>query len=184
MASCLILAAACSDSDPDDSSASPADAENSTDNSAEANGDGAGASDNGGSGSGGSGGGGQNSLVIDGENVPIGNGLCHLEPQELLGGGDNGMILAAVMASGTNSAGDRVEFDFTRYDADTVFHGDDLNIEIGPLTDPIEYRIQLDEGTIPIVDGVLSAADLTLEASTLDDLGPANSIVASFEIHC
>lgn len=127
----------------------------------------------------GSGGGrGASSLVVDGETISVGGALCHLEPEEAAGGG-GGMILATAQNTGTDAAGDLVSIDFTRYDADSMFHGDDVTLNVGEVGDPKTYTAHLDEGAIPVSNGVVSGQDITMRDAEADV-----EVVVSFEMVC
>lgn len=116
------------------------------------------------------------SLVIDGENIDMNRAACHLEPQEVSGG--DGMILVTAQSRGTNAAGDEVHIDFTRWDSDSMFHGDDITVDIGELGESTTYSAMFDEGSIAVVDGVVSGQDITMSNLEMGD------IVVSFELGC
>ncbi|NLV56203.1 MAG: hypothetical protein GXY13_11385 [Acidimicrobiales bacterium] len=123
------------------------------------------------------GGGGGASLTVDGEAIDVGSPLCYLEPQDSAGGG--GQILATAQVSGTNADGVRVALDFTRFDADSTFHGDDITLDVGELGDSVGFAASLDEGTIEVADGVVSGDDITLT-----EPGSGDSVVVSFDLDC
>lgn len=176
LAALALVVAGCGDDDGSaDAGGAPAiDDSSSSDASSSGGSSDDGSGSGGGSTDGGSSGGGSSSLVIDGENIAIAWAACYLEPQELGGGGN---ILVTARASGTNAAGDPVVLDFTRYDADSMFHGDDITIEVGEMADATTYSALLDEGAIAVSGGAVSGQDITA-----DDAG--TEVVVSFELAC
>lgn len=123
------------------------------------------------------GGGGTGSLVLDGEEIELGPGLCFLEEQPSAGGG--GSILATAQAQGTDAAGEEVRIDFTRYSEDSQFAGDDVSVDVGPLGGSVGYSGSEAEGTVSVDGSVVSATDFPLMNS--EDL---SEITASFTINC
>ncbi len=158
----LLMAIAASCGSDDDSTSDPGDR-------TEAAVDDAGTADQGG-------GGGTSTLVIDGVTYETDGGRCHLEPQDAAGGG--GQILATAMATFENDEGDQMLLDFTRYDADSMFHGDDISLAIGDFADASTYGTSLDEGTVSVEGSVVSAADVELT------IFEADPITISFDIAC
>lgn len=160
----LLLAIAASCGSDDDSTSDQRDP-----NGTEAPADDAGTPDQGG-------GGGTSTLVIDGVTYETDGGRCHLEPQDSAGGG--GQILATAMATFENDEGDQMLLDFTRFDADSMFHGDDISLAVGDFADGLSYRTSLDEGTVSVEGSVVSAADVELTEVEADP------ITISFDIAC
>ena len=122
-------------------------------------------------------GGGAGSLVLDGETVELGPGLCYLEEQPSAGGG--GSILATAQAEGTNAAGDEVRIDFSRYSEDSDFAGDDVSVDVGPLGESTGYSGNEPEGAVSIDGNVVSATDFPV--MSFDD---GSEITVSFTINC
>ena len=124
-----------------------------------------------------SGGGGAGSLVLDGETIELGPGLCFLEEQPSAGGG--GSILATAQAEGATADGETVLVDFTRYSDDSQFAGDDVSVDVGPLGESVSYMGNEPEGAVSVDGNVVSATDFPL--MNADDGSPAT---VSFTISC
>jgi hypothetical protein len=125
----------------------------------------------------GSGGGEAGSLVLDGETIELGPGLCFLEEQPSAGGG--GSILATAQAQGSNAAGEDVRIDFSRYSEDSDFAGDDVSIDVGALGESTGYSGNEPEGAVSIDGNVVSATDFPV--MSFDD---GSEITVSFTINC
>ena len=123
------------------------------------------------------GGGGAGVLVLGGEEIELGPGLCYLEEQPAAAGG--GSILATAQAQGTNAAGEEVRIDFTRFSEDSQFAGDDVSVDVGALGESVGYAGGADEGTVSIDGNVVSATDFPM--SNFDD---GSQATVSFTISC
>lgn len=123
------------------------------------------------SGTSGSGSDGAGSVTFDGETTSLGGARCFLEEQDAGGGGK---ILATAQASGTGADGGAVSIDFTRYDEDSRFTGDDLHVTVGGS----DYMGVADLGTVVIDGRRLSGSGFTLRG---DDFSEHS---ASFELNC
>ena len=122
-------------------------------------------------------GGGDGSVTLDGETTDFDLVQCFLQEQPSAGGG--GKILLTGQGKGTNADGDEVILDFTRYDEDSLFEGDDISVDIGDPADPdVQLGAVFDTGTITRTGSTLSASNLEL----LETFG--SPVVVSFELKC
>lgn len=169
-----LLLAGCGDDDDDVATTDPVDEV--TDDDAD---DGGGEATEGGgdepAASGGSGGGG--TLVFDGEEIALDSARCFLEEQEAAAGG--GSIEFVAQGSGTNAAGEEVLLDVSRYSEESMFAGDDVTVDIGPLMDSVGYSGKEPAGTVSVDGDVVSAEGFTL----LDDAA-TSEVTVSFTISC
>lgn len=174
----LIVGAACGDDDGDDAggdTAAPTDQVSDTDDmddpddSPDADAEAAPT---------GGGGGGGGELVFGDETIELDRALCFLQEQPVAG--SDGTILLTAQGHGTNAAGDGVVVDFTRYDEESMFTGDDVSVDIGdPRTDDFQgYGTSLDLESVNRDGNVLSATDVVL----VGDMG--DEVVGSFRIEC
>lgn len=136
------------------------------------------AASGGGGDDGGASGGSGATLVLDGETLTAKGALCHLEAQDVSGG--DGKMLATAMATFEDASGNRVHLDFTRYDADSRFHGDDVTIDVGELGEDLDAdaRKSFDEGTVAIDGRKVSASELELVRSD------GGTSIVSFDLAC
>jgi hypothetical protein len=127
---------------------------------------------------GGGGGGGGGELVFGDETVEFDRALCYLQEQPVAG--SDGTILLTAQGHGTTAAGEPVVVDFTRYDEESMFTGDDISVDFGdPFGDDFEgYMAGLDLGAVAQDGDVLSADDV----SFMGDDG--TEVVGSFRIEC
>lgn len=123
------------------------------------------------------GGGGGGSLTIGDETMKLDSARCFLEEQEAAGQ----TIELTGQASGTNSAGDQVTIDFTRYAASSDFAGDDISVTVGdPFSDESEnLGARLDSGAVTLDGKTLSASSFEFK---LDD--GVTTTPGSFEMDC
>jgi len=119
-------------------------------------------------------------LTLGDETIPFDNARCFLEEQDAGGGGK---ILATGQGFGTNAAGTEVMIDFTRYDEDSRFTGDDLNVTVGdPFGDEsVNYSGSLDLGSVEIDGRRVSGDGYVLRNTDINDL---DDYPASFELNC
>lgn len=116
------------------------------------------------------------SLTLGDETFALGGGLCYLQEQPAAAGG--GSILATAQASGTTADGERVHIDFTRWSEESMFAGDDITVEIGPLGNSTGYSAVLDIGAVDIAGSVVSGSGVTFQA---DD---GSEVTGAFAINC
>lgn len=128
-------------------------------------------------GSGGSTAAGPGSLVFGEETIALEPGRCYLQEQDSAGGG--GKILATAQAVGTNAAGEEVRVDFTRYDENSQFFGDDISIDVGPVGSSTGYSSRVDVGGVEVSGDTVTASDIPMR--NMDD---GSEFSASFEIGC
>jgi hypothetical protein len=115
-------------------------------------------------------------LVVAGQTVTLERSLCFLEEQVAAGQ----TIELTAQAFGTTADGESVTIDFTRYAQGGRFEGDDLSIDIGPVTQPTtSYSGSLDYGAVDRSGSRLSASDVEV----LDQSSGSTETV-SFEIEC
>jgi hypothetical protein len=117
-------------------------------------------------------------LTLDGETITFDSSLCYLEEQDAAAGG--GTIEFVGQAFGTNSAGEEVTIDVSRFSEESQFAGDDVSIVIGdPFSaDALEYRSSSPTGTVTVDGGTMRATSV----SFLD--GESNEVVGSFQFNC
>ena len=104
---------------------------------------------------------------------------CFLEEQDAAAGG--GKILFVAQGFGVNAAGDEVSIDVSRYDEDSQFSGDSINVVIGdPFSpDAASWDAIVDLGTVTVEGSTVSADGLTF--SNVDD---QTELAGSFRIDC
>ncbi|MCZ7527741.1 MAG: hypothetical protein M5U14_15990 [Acidimicrobiia bacterium] len=124
----------------------------------------------------GSGGG---TLDLGGEAISLTGSRCYLEEQDAAAGG--GKILFVVQGTGTDAAGDEVLIDVSRYDDESQFAGDAIDITVGdPMSgEAAGYSTIAPTGTVTL-DGSTASAD----AVTLVDDADGSEVAVSFEISC
>lgn len=130
--------------------------------------------------SGGPTGGGSGTIDLDGEIIELSSVRCHLESQPAAAGGGN--ILFVVQGEGQDSAGEPVLIDISRFDEDSMFAGDDVQIYIGEITmagDAVELAAKVPAGTVTLDGGTARVDGLLVE-----DLASGTSATASIEISC
>jgi hypothetical protein len=129
--------------------------------------------------SGGSSGGGSNgdsdrgSVTIGDETIEFESARCFLQEQDV--SGSPGKILLTGQGFGTNAAGESLTLDFTRFDEDSNFTGDDVTIDVGPLS----YIGVADLGTVQRDGDTLSATGLELS-----DFGANETATVDFVLKC
>lgn len=125
-------------------------------------------------------------LVVDAETIELSGGRCVLEEQDAVVG--DGKILFTGQATGVNGDGEEIMLDVTRYDADSIFEGDAIDLVIGDYRDPDVRTYSLGimgimsdekEDHLALDGSTISADDVEL---TDDDL--EEQPVVSFEINC
>lgn len=121
-------------------------------------------------------------LTLAGETIALTTVRCHLQPQDAAGVG--GKILFVVQAEGTDAAGEPVLIDISRYDDDSMFPGDAVEIVVGDyLADEAQnYSGSSPVGTVTLDGSMASADDLVVQL--LDDTGGSSDHTASFRITC
>lgn len=99
--------------------------------------------------------GGSGVITIDGEDIALGPGRCHLEEQPSVGGG--GMIELTGQAEGEG-----LMVDFTRFSEDDLFAGDDLSIDFFEArADGVDgFSGKWDIGTVSLDGSALVGTDL------------------------
>lgn len=119
-------------------------------------------------------------LMLGDERIDFDSALCYLQDQDAFGGGT---IHATAQATGTDSAGEEVLLDFTRFGADTDFEGDDLSVTVGDYTtgDSVEYRDVIDLGSVSIQGNSVIATGFNVTSFDFDE--PVE-LAASFELNC
>jgi len=132
--------------------------------------------------SGGSSGGGgadAGSLTLGDETIPLDSARCFLQEQDVVG--SPGKILLTGQASGTNADGEELLLDFTRFDEDSNFTGDDILVDIGDFRsgDAQSYSANADLGTVQRDGDTLTASGLTFK-----DFDAGVEVTGSFEIKC
>lgn len=124
-------------------------------------------------------GGGTGTVVLDGEVIEMTEIRCHLETQPAAAGGGN--IEFVVQGSGTNAAGEPVMIDISRYDEDSSFAGDDVQIYVGDImTDEArELHSKTPVGTVTLAGSTATVDDLAVQ-----DLGAFTEHAVSIDITC
>jgi hypothetical protein len=123
----------------------------------------------------GSGGG---TLVLGDETIQLDSSRCFLQSQPVAG--SEGNILATAQGFGTNAAGDEVSIDFTRFDEESQFTGDDISVVVGnPFSDSsVSYFGGVDLGAVDISGSVVSSPEFTLTGPDFEE------ITGSFVLEC
>jgi hypothetical protein len=129
-----------------------------------------------GSGGGASSGGGGGTVTIGDEVIVLERALCYLQEQEVAG--SPGKILLSGAGFGQLASGEEIVLDVTRYDEDSLFTGDDIEVEVGdPFGDDYYSWIASgDLGTINVDGSTLSVDELTFRHSQ-DDTEKSGSFV-------
>lgn len=125
-------------------------------------------------------------VVMNGETIELSGGGCYLQEQDSAAGG--GKILFTGQATGVNGDGEEVMLDVSRFDADSMFEGDMIDLVVGDYRDPDvksygvgimgamggekQFHLSLDGSTIS-ADGV----------ELMDD-DMAEEMTVSLEINC
>lgn len=122
---------------------------------------------------------GQRALVLGGEAIELDEVLCHLESQPAAGVGGN--IEFVVQGHGRNDAGEPVMIDISRYDGESMFPGDAVQLYVGEIASDAaeEYSAQLPVGAVNLDGSTARAEDLALT-----DLDTSTDVVVSFVIAC
>lgn len=122
---------------------------------------------------------GSGSIVLDGETISLDDVRCFLEPQPAAAGGGN--ILFVVQGEGENPQGEAVMIDISRYDDDSTFAGDLVDIYVGDYMagDALELSAMTPAGSVELVGSTATAEGLTVE-----DVESGSSTSVSFSIDC
>ena len=150
-AAVALLVAGCGDDGDEDAAPTQETDSDETDSGA------TGAGDPGGSG------GGSGTVVLDGEAVELSTVRCFLESQPAVAGGGN--ILFVVQGEGANADGETVMVDISRYDDESMFAADVVDLYIGDVTtgDAIEVSASVPTGTVTLEGSNVRADDLAAE---------------------
>lgn len=105
--------------------------------------------------------------------------LCHLKEQPAAAGG--GKILFVVQANGVTAEGEEVFVDISRYDEDSMFAGDSIDLIIGDFRaeDHMNYSTMGADGGLTLQGSTLTVNGVELNA---DDL--SETIVFSAQLSC
>lgn len=119
------------------------------------------------------------SIVLDGETIPLDDVRCFLEPQPAAAGG--GSILFVVQGEGENPQGEPVMIDISRYDDDSTFAGDLVDIYVGDLKagDALQLSAMTPTGSVE-----LAGSTATAEGLSVEDVESGSSASVSFSIDC
>ena len=122
---------------------------------------------------------GSGSIVLDGETISLDDVRCFLEPQPAAAGGGN--ILFVVQGEGENPQGEAVMIDISRYDDDSTFAGDLVDIYVGDYMagDALELSAMTPAGSVELVGSTATAEGLIVE-----DVESGSSTSVSFSIDC
>lgn len=173
-AAVALLVAGCGDDGGDDAAPSE---EPTQESDSDATDDGAtGAADPGDSGGSG---GGRGTVVLDGEAIELATVRCFLESQPAAAGGGN--ILFVVQGEGANADGEPVMVDISRYDDESMFAADVVDLYIGDVTtgEAIEISASVPTGTVTLEGSNVRADDLAAE-----DFEALTEHTVSVEIDC
>lgn len=173
-AAVALLAVGCGD-DGDDDAAPAEDPAEEADNPTTDDG----STDDGDPGDTGGPGGGSGTLVIGGETVELTTVRCFLEPQPAAAGGGN--ILFVVQGEGENADGEPVTIDISRYDDESVFAADVVDVYVGDVTtgEAVGISATVPTGTVRLEGSNASADDLAAE-----DVEALTEHTISFDIDC
>jgi hypothetical protein len=127
--------------------------------------------------SGSSSGSGGGTLTLPDETITLKSSQCYLKKQTSAGQD----IELTAQATGTNSAGDDVNVDFTRYADSSSFAGDDITVLVGQpgASDATDLSGRLDRGTVD-----RSGDTFTIDDAQLRNESTGDSVTISFEINC
>ena len=128
---------------------------------------------------GGGGGAGGGSLTLGDEVIELDRARCFLEEQDVVG--SPGKILLTGQGFGTTADGDELILDFTRYDEDSDFTGDDILVDIGDFrsSDAQSYAANAELGTVQRDGNTLSASGLTF-----NNFDAGIEVTGAFELKC
>ncbi len=123
--------------------------------------------------------GGAGTIVLGDENITFDSARCFLQEQDAAAGG--GKILFVVQAYGANSAGEELYIDVSRYDQDSQFSGDKIELVVGdPYSgNALSWEANDVVGTVALDGSTASAGSLTFRNG--DD---GTTLPGSFEVHC
>lgn len=123
--------------------------------------------------------GGGGTLTLGGESISLDEVLCYLQEQDAAAGG--GKILFVVQGTGTDAAGEDVMVDVSRYDEDSQFSGDSIDVSVGDIMsgEAAGYSAIAETGTVTL-DGSTARADGVVLRSDED----GSEVETSFEITC
>lgn len=124
--------------------------------------------------------GGTGTLTMGDDAIDLAGAMCYLQEQNAAAGG--GKILFTGQATGTTGDGEELMIDVSRFDADSMFAGDSIEVVVGDYMndDSVSYS-QTEEGLDAIsVDGsTISAEGVELADDTMGE-----PVTVSFEINC
>lgn len=122
---------------------------------------------------------GDGTVVLDGEVIDLTEIRCHLESQPAAGGGGN--IEFVVQGAGVTPAGEPFMIDVSRYDEDSMFEGDAVQLYVGDITsdEAREFHSTAASGTVSLVGSTATVDDLVVE-----DVGVLSEHIVSFDITC
>lgn len=122
---------------------------------------------------------GSGTVVLDGEAIALTEVLCHLESQPAAGVGGN--IEFVVQGHGADAAGQSFMIDISRYDDESMFPGDSVQLYVGDITsgEARELSSTAPAGTVGLVGSTATVTDLVVE-----DLEQFTEHTVSFDIAC
>jgi hypothetical protein len=118
-------------------------------------------------------------VTIGDDVIVLESARCFLQEQDVAG--SPGKILLTGQGYGQLPSGEEVVLDVTRYDEDSLFTGDDIEVDVGdPFGDEFYYWIASDDlDTISVNGSTLSADGLTFRHSE-----DSSEKSGSFELNC
>lgn len=171
----LLFLAACGGDDDGDSDSDGATDTGGGDATAAATTDG----NSGGGGSSSGGGGSAGTLTLGDEVIQLDSARCFLQEQDVVG--SPGKILLTGQGFGTLADGNEFVLDFTRFDEDSNFTGDDILVDVGDPRSDDSYGLRgsADLGTVQRDGDTLSASGLTFS-----NFDAGTEIQGAFELKC
>lgn len=119
------------------------------------------------------------SLTLGDETIQLNSARCFLQEQDVVG--SPGKILLTGQGFGTNADGEELTLDFTRFDEDSNFTGDDILVDIGDFRsgDAQSYAANAPLDTVQRDGDTLSASGLTF-----NNFDAGIEVMGSFELKC
>ena len=118
-------------------------------------------------------------LTLEDEVIALDEARCFLQEQDVAGSA--GKILFQAQGMGTTADGEEFVLDVSRYDEDSLFTGDDIQVDVGDPRGEAFYSwdASADLGTIELGGSSLRAGGLTFQHSE-----DGSEVMGAFELNC